>query len=105
MAIENITGKDKEFYDLGKKMFDHIQVIKSSAEPKMKTEEDEAFAEIERAQQQKVEDSIRRAAQESALHFISESDAIELGMMTLRKAYEIGYRAGMYTEQRKKNGN
>lgn len=104
MAKDNSTGKDKEFYDLGKKMFDHIQVIKARAEPKMKTEEDEAFEDIERAQQQKVEDSIRRAAQESALHFISESDAIELGMMTLRKAYEIGYRAGMYTEQRKKNG-
>ena len=105
MAKDNSTGKDKEFYDLGKKMFDHIQVIKARAEPKMKTEEDEAFDAIERAQQQQVEDSIRRAAQESALHFISESDAIELGMMTLRKAYEIGYRAGMYTEQRKKNGN
>lgn len=101
---DNSTGKDKEFYDLGKKMFDHIQVLKARAEPKMKTEEDEAFEEIERAQQQKVEDSIRRLAQESALHFISDSDAIELGMMTLRKAYEIGYRAGMYTEQRKKNG-
>jgi hypothetical protein len=98
-------NKDKEFYELGKKMFDHIQVIKARAEPKMMTGEDEAFEEIERAQQQQVEDSIRRAAQESALHFISESDAIELGMMTLRKAYEIGYRAGMYTEQRKKNGN
>ena len=102
---DNITGKDKEFYDLGKKMFDHIQVLKARSESKMKTEEDEAFDEIERAQQQKVEDSIRRLAQESALHFISDSDAIELGMMTLRKAYEIGYRAGMYTEQRKKNGN
>ena len=68
------------------------------------TPEDEAFNEIERAQQQKVEDSIRRAAQESALNFISESDAIELGMMTLREAYELGYRAGMYAAQRKKNG-
>jgi hypothetical protein len=67
--------------------------------------EDEAFDELERAQKWKVEDSIRRAAQESAMHFISESDAIELGLMSLRKAYEIGYRAGMYTEQRKKNGN
>jgi len=75
------------------------------ARTKTMTEEDEAFEDIERAQQQKVEDSVRRAAQESALNFISEIDAIELGMMTLRKAYEIGYRAGMYTEQRKKNGN
>jgi hypothetical protein len=98
-------NKDKEFYDLTKKMYDHVQAIKARAEPRVMAEEDEAFDEIERAQQQKVEDSIRRAAQESALHFISESDAIELGMMTLRKAYEIGYRAGMYTEQRKKNGN
>ena len=103
MTKDNSTGKDKEFYDLGKKMFDHIQVIKARSEPRVMTEEDEAFDEIERAQQQKVEDSIRRAAQESALHFITESDAIELGMMTLRKAYEIGYRAGMYTEQRKKD--
>ena len=103
MAKDNSTGKDKEFYELGKKMFDHIQVIK--ARTKTMTEEDEAFNEIERAQQQRVEDSIRRAAQESALNFITDTDAIELGMMTLRKAYEIGYRAGMYTEQRKKNGN
>lgn len=102
MAKDNSTGKDKEFYDLGKKMFDHIQVIKSRT--KTMTEEDEAFEDIERAQQQKVEDSIRRAAQESALNFITDTDAIELGMMTLRKAYEIGYRAGMHAEQRKKNG-
>jgi hypothetical protein len=27
MAIDNSTGKDKEFYDLGKKMFDRIQPI------------------------------------------------------------------------------
>ena len=102
---DNSTGKDKEFYDLGKKMFDHIQVIKARAEPKMMTEEDEAFDAIERAQQQKVDDSVRRAAQESALSFISDIDSIELGMMTLRRAYETGYRAGMYAEQRKKNGN
>ena len=101
MTKDNITGKDKEFYDLGKKMFDHIQVIK--ARTKTMTEEDEAFDDIERAQQQQREDSIRRAAQESALNFISESDAIELGMMTLRRAYETGYRAGMYAEQRKKD--
>ena len=65
--------------------------------------EDEAFDEIERAQKWRVEDSIRRMAQESAMQFITESDATELGMMSLRKAYELGYRAGMYTEQRKRN--
>ena len=103
MTKDNITGKDKEFYDLGKKMFDHIQVIKTRSEPpkRIKTEEDEAFEEIERAQQQRVEDGVRRAAQESALNFISDIDSIELGLMTLRKAYEIGYRAGMHAEQRK----
>ncbi|MEI6882723.1 MAG: hypothetical protein WCK82_15490 [Bacteroidota bacterium] len=103
MPKDNSTGKDKEFYDLGKKMFDHIQVIRARAEPKIMTPEDEAFEEIERAQQQRVEDSIRRAAQESALNFITDIDSIELGLMTLRKAYEIGYRAGMYAEQRKRN--
>jgi len=67
------------------------------------TPEDEAFDEIERAQKWRVEDSIRRMAQVSAMNFISESDATELGMMSLRKAYELGYRAGMYAEQRKKD--
>lgn len=103
MPKDNSTGKDKEFYDLGKKMFDHIQVIKARAKPKIMTPEDEAFEELERAQKWRVEDNIRRMAQESAMHFISESNAIELGIMTLRKAYELGYRAGMYTEQRKKD--
>jgi hypothetical protein len=103
MPKDNNTGKDKEFYDLGKKMFDHIQAIKARAESKIMTPEDEAFEEIERAQQQRVEDSIRRAAQESALNFITDIDSIELGLMTLRKAYEIGYRAGVYAAQRKKD--
>jgi len=65
--------------------------------------EDEAFDELERAQKWRVEDSIRRMAQVSAMHFISEGDATELGMMSLRKAYELGYRAGMHAEQRKKD--
>jgi len=29
--------------------------------------------------------------------------SIDLGSMTLQRAYEIGYRAGVYTEQRKKD--
>ena len=65
--------------------------------------EDEAFNEIERAQQQRVEDSIRREAQQKAFNFVMDMGSIDLGMMTLRKAYEIGYRAGVYAEQRKKN--
>lgn len=110
MTKDNNTGKAKEFYDLGKKMFDHMQVIKTrtktmteAAQPK--TEEDEAFDEIERKQNQQVEDSVRSAAQDSALHFITDTDATELGLMTLRKAFETGYRAGMYAEQRKKYDN
>ena len=105
MPKDNSTGKDKEFYDLGKKMFDHIQVIKARAEPKMMTEEDEAFDELERAQKWRVEDNIRRMAQVSAMQFIEDNSVIELGIMTLRKAYEIGYRAGMYAAQRKRDGN
>jgi len=66
--------------------------------------EDEAFDEIERAQKWRVEDNIRRMAQVSAMQFIEDNNVIDLGIMTLRKAYEIGYRAGMYAEQRKKDG-
>jgi hypothetical protein len=68
------------------------------------TDEDEAFAEIERKQQWRVEDNVRREAQQKAFNFVMDMGSIDLGMMTLRKAYEIGYRAGMYAEQRKKNG-
>jgi len=69
----------------------------------MMTEEDEAFNEIERAQHQRVEDTIRREAQQKAFNFVMDMGSIDLGIMTLRKAYEIGYRAGVYAEQRKKN--
>jgi hypothetical protein len=93
MAKDNSTGKDKEFYDLGKKIFDRLSP----------TEADEAWDELERAQKWNTEDSIRRAAQESAMQFIDDNNVTELGIMTLRKAYEIGFRAGMYAEQRKKN--
>lgn len=66
-------------------------------------EEDEAFAEIERAQHQRVEDSIRREAQQKAFNFVMDMGSIDLGSMTLQRAYEIGYRAGVYAEQRKKD--
>jgi len=67
------------------------------------TPEDEAFDEIERAQKWRVEDSIRREAQQKAFNFVMDMGSIDLGMMTLRKAYEIGYRAGVYAAQRKKD--
>jgi len=65
--------------------------------------EDEAFDEIERAQKWRVEDSIRRMAQQKAFNFVMDMGSIDLGSMTLRKAYEIGYRAGVYAAQRKKD--
>ena len=68
-------------------------------------EEDEAFAEIDRKQHRRVEDNTRREAQQKAFNFVMDMGSIDLGSMTLQRAYEIGYRAGMYTEQRKKNGN
>jgi hypothetical protein len=67
------------------------------------TEEDEAFDQIERAQKWRVEDAVRRDAQIAAIQFIQENDVIELGIMTLRKAFETGYRAGMYAEKRTKS--
>jgi hypothetical protein len=67
------------------------------------TPEDEAFDEVERAQQWKVEDIVRRDAQIAAMQFIQENDVIELGIMTLRKAFETGYRAGIYAEKRTKS--
>lgn len=69
------------------------------------TAEDEAWEEIERKQQAVQADTLRRESLMSAMRFIDENNVIELGVMTLRKAYEIGYRAGAYAEQRKKNGS
>ena len=74
--------------------------------------EDEAWQEIER----KVDEARRKSdvarylsvieeAEYKSLQFVSEYNGEEMGQMSIRKAYEIGYRAGMYTEQRKKNGN
>jgi len=71
----------------------------------MRTEEDEVWEEYERKQQMKQAHTLEVEAQQRAAYFIMDMNNAELGMMTLRKAYEIGYRAGMYTEQRKKNGN
>jgi len=66
-------------------------------------EEDEAFAEIERKQNWRVEDNVRREAQQKAFNFVMDMGSIDLGSMTLQRAYEIGYRAGVYAEQRKRD--
>lgn len=56
--------------------------------------EDEAWDEIERRQQKAQEADIRREAQMKAMEFIGNNDSLELGIMTLRKAFETGYRYG-----------
>lgn len=60
--------------------------------------EDEEWQELERKQQQAQELDVRREAQTKAIEFIENNSAIELGIMTLRKAFEIGYRRGAYAE-------
>ena len=56
--------------------------------------EDEAWAAIEAKQKRAVEiDKLQRAAVAAAL-FVSESPKRELAIMTLRKAFELGYRQG-----------
>ena len=80
MTKDNSTGKNKEFYDLGKKMFDRLNP----------TKEDEAFETIDK-QQQQIE--LMSVAQREAQEFI-EDHAEQLGVMTLRKAFEMGYRFG-----------
>lgn len=55
--------------------------------------EDEAFKELERRlQDKKITEYIQRAQIEAA-RFIHDHQT-ELGMMTLRKAFELGYRYG-----------
>ena len=67
--------------------------------------EEEQFQELERKLQRDKEYATMTEAITSAMHFITDMNSAELGIMTLRKAYEIGYRAGTYAEQRKSNGN
>ena len=67
--------------------------------------EDEAWQELECKQQMQQAHTLEAEAQQRAAYFIMDMNNAELGIMTLRKAYEIGYRAGVYAEQRKNNGN
>lgn len=66
--------------------------------------EDEAWQEIEFKQRMTEERNLRSEAQIRAAQFIEDNNVGELGIMTLRKAYETGYLAGVYDEQRRKNG-
>jgi hypothetical protein len=94
---------DKEFYDLSKKMFDHVQRI--NARTKTMTEEDEAFAEIERKQQVEKDMALRHHASNRACEVMRELNIAELSQMTMLRVFALGYRAAVLDEQRKRNGN
>ena len=65
--------------------------------------EESAWQELERKQQMQQTHTLEAEAQQRAAYFIMDMNNAELGIMTLRKAFEIGYRAGAYAEQRKKD--
>jgi hypothetical protein len=66
---------------------------------RIKTEEDEAWERLEAKQKRAAEiDKLQRAAVAAAL-FVSESPKRELAIMTLRKAFELGYRQGWHDKK------
>ena len=66
--------------------------------------EDEAWEELERKQQQEQDRDVLRKAQAKAVKFIESNESIELGIMTLRKAFEMGYRFG-YSDALRRDEN
>lgn len=66
--------------------------------------EDEEFKLLELKEQMIKERNLKSEAQIRAIQFIEDNTVLELGIMTLRKAYETGYKAGAYDEQRKRSG-
>lgn len=56
------------------------------------TPEDEAFEDIERKQQTEKENALDYEAEDAAFDFTDRYDSLDLGDMTLRQAFEIGYR-------------
>ena len=48
--------------------------------------------------------SVIEEAEYKSLQFVTEYNGEEMGQMSIRKAYEIGYRAAMHEVERKKNG-
>jgi len=57
------------------------------------TPEDEAFAEMEERMQNRVVERYVQRAQIEAARFIQDNQDL-LGLMTVRKAFELGYRHG-----------
>ena len=64
--------------------------------------EEETWQELERKQRKAEEQHTTTEAQVKAMEFINDH-ANELGIMTLRKAFEIGYRRGVYAETRRQD--
>jgi len=58
------------------------------------TPEDEAWNAIEAKQRAEQADNALRNAAYASVDFIDQSDVRDLGIMTLRKAFELGYRQG-----------
>ena len=66
---------------------------------RIRTEEDEAWEAIEAKQKlATAAEALQRAAYASVA-FIEDSEARDLGIMTLRKAFELGYRQGWADKQ------
>jgi hypothetical protein len=56
--------------------------------------EDEAWAALEAKQKHENASNIIRRAVYASVNFIEDSEVRDLGIMTLRKAFELGYRQG-----------
>jgi hypothetical protein len=66
-------------------------------------EEEEAWQEFERQKRDKLFTLAQQRAGEYAQEFIDNSPKAELGIFTLRKAFEMGFIRGvMYTQQGEK---
>jgi hypothetical protein len=56
------------------------------------TPEDEAFEDVARKQETETDIALSHEAEEAAFDFTDKYDSLDLGGMTLRQAFEIGYR-------------
>lgn len=65
------------------------------------TPEDEAFAEMEERMQNRIVERYVQRAQIEAARFIKDHQDL-LGMMTIRRAFELGYRHGYSDKQGEK---
>ena len=61
---------------------------------RIRTEEDEVWEAIEAKQKLSAATEALQRAALAAMSFIDDSEMRDLGIMTLRKAFELGYRQG-----------